>query len=92
MATTATKVAPDISFGNLKAQVWTVTIGGGDTTATWDTGIDNVVYVGAASNSDQAFGGVYRNYSDAGSTVAAGNIHIAGLANSSELNVLVIGH
>lgn len=90
MATTLVK-GSDISFGNKKGQIWTVTIGGGDTTATWDTGLDNVEYVGASSNSDQAFGGVYLNYSDAGSTVAAGNVHIAGLANSSVLNVLVLG-
>lgn len=91
MATTAVKVM-EYPLGPTRAQIWTVTIGGADTTATWDTGLDNVVHVSLTSNSDQAFGGVYLNYSDAGTTVAAGQIHVAGLANSSICRVKVEGN
>lgn len=90
MATTATKLA-DLSVGNVKGQVWVVEIAGGDTTATWDTGLDNVLGASITTTADQAFGGVYYNYSDAGSTVAAGNVHIAGLANSSLCRVVLFG-
>lgn len=91
MATTAVRVL-EYPVGPTKCQIWTVTIGGADTTATWDTGLDNVVHVSLTTTSDQAFGGTYLNYSDAGTTVAAGNIHIAGLANSSVCTVRVEGN
>lgn len=91
MATTATR-ALSIPLGPKKLEVWNVTIGGSDTTATWDTGLDNVDACVGSTTADQSYGGVYTNYSDAGSTVAAGNIHIAGLANSSVLTLIIVGN
>lgn len=91
MATTATR-SLHLPLGPKVVEVWAVTIGGADTTAAWDSGLDNVDYVGLTTDSDQAFGGVYRNYSDAGTTVAAGNVYVAGLANSSICTVLIIGN
>jgi len=90
MATTAT-VAKDSVFGDLHVQIVDVEIGGSDTEASWSTGLNNVMFAGVTTTADQAFGGVWLNYSDAGTTVAAGTIYIAGLANGSVLKVLVLG-
>ena len=91
MATTFSKVDESV-FGNKRVQYWTITAGASDTTVTWDTGLDNVLHVSLTTNSDQSFGGVYRNFSDAGTTVAAGNVHVAGLANSSICAVKIEGN
>jgi hypothetical protein len=91
MATTATRRGQIPLGGELgKMQVWRVTIGAGDTTATWKTGLTNVWFCSPESQDDQSYA-VVPNSNDGTEGTSKGDIYISGLNNSSKLDVLIVG-
>lgn len=92
MTTTATKNFEIALAPGMRLQLWRVSIGAGDTTAVWNTGLFNTQHISAMTQSDQAIGGVFLNSNNTTENSLAGSASINGLANSSVLDVLVLGN
>jgi hypothetical protein len=89
MATTATKLL-ELPVGPVKIQVWDVSAGGADTTATFDTGLNNVQLLLSNSQDDSSHGTV-KNSNNGTLNSAFGHVYFSGVINSAKLYVLVIG-
>lgn len=92
MATTATKLFPETPVGGLHMQIWNFSIGASDTTATWSTGLKNVIYFAPITNSAEINGQPARNSNDGTEGSVFGDVYIASLANSTTGYALVIGN
>ena len=89
MATTVTN-QKNGQIGNRVAITATLTAGSSDTAITFATGLANVDFAVFVPTTDEAHD-IYLNYSDAGSTAAAGTIYINNVGNSDAGNIFVIG-
>ena len=90
MATTATKLA-QIPDGPHVRQYWDVSAGASDTTATWDTGLNNILVVQSNSQDDSSHG-VVKNSNDGTLGTAFGHVYLTGVINSAKLYVTVVGN
>jgi hypothetical protein len=90
MATTATKVK-QVPLAGCVLQVWSVAAGSSDTTATWPTGLTNVMGAWSCSQDDSSHGVIPNCYSGTEGD-KAGSVYLAGVINSAKLMVLVIGN
>lgn len=89
MALTTVKDA-DFPAGPKKFQIFDLTFGASDTAGEVKTGLSNVSYAAFISTTDDAHD-TYLNFSDAGSTAAAGSVYLNNVANSAVGKLLVIG-
>ena len=90
MATTATKLA-QIPSGPYVTQYWDISAGASDTTATWDTGLNNVVNVQSSSQDDSSHG-VVKNSNDGTLSSEFGHVYLTGVINSAKIYVTVVGN
>lgn len=91
MATTATKRGQIPLGGDLsKMQVWRIAAGASDTTATWNTGLNNVWAAVACSQDDSSLG-IVPNSNDGTEGSSKGSVYFTGVINSAKLDVIVIG-
>ena len=90
MATTATRIY-ELPLGPLKLQLWRVLAGASDTTATFKSGLNNVVLAHSQSQDDSSHG-VVKNSSDGTENTQAGGVYLAGVINSAICDVFVLGH
>ena len=89
MAGVTTLVSTSVS-GNRQVQNYTITFSG-DTTRKVETGLNDVRHVNVTEKTTEGQCIVYKNYSDAGTTVAFGKFFISGATDGDTLSVEVFG-
>lgn len=92
MASTATRFSNSPNLSGMSSQLYDIDLAGGDTSIAIKTGL-NRVYAAFFANSVSAVAPIINvNFSDAGTTAAAGTVFISGLTANDNGKLLVLGN